>query len=86
MITLVQFAFANCSHITSVKFNDGLQIIGSDCFQNCTSLKQKLYLPNSIQNIDVSIFDNTQVEYDVINLTDTGPCCFSYVNEYCQHR
>lgn len=57
--TIGSSAFSGCSHLTSIKFpsNDSYQIIESNIFNGCSSLKS-LDLPNSITLIGQSAFLN----------------------------
>ena len=75
------YAFANCSSITRIDFNDSVSL-GEGVFMNCTSLKE-VELPNSIDNFTNRLFDNcSSLESitfeseitDIINLSGLSNC------------
>ena len=56
-----ELAFANCSNLKNIAFNNGLEIIHRGAFANCPELT-KVIIPESVKKI------NDEVFYDCINL------------------
>ena len=51
------YAFYNCSNLTSITISNGVTRIGNAAFNNCTSLTS-IEIPNSVTSIGSSVFMN----------------------------
>lgn len=47
VVSILDGAFRNCEHLTSITLNEGLERINHDVFYNCTALKT-VVIPNSV--------------------------------------
>jgi hypothetical protein len=54
-------AFANCTKLTDVILNSGIESIGDYAFYNCTSLSSSLKFPKSLKVIGMSSFENSAI-------------------------
>ena len=52
-------AFANCSHLSSISFSEGLKKIGGSAFQYCALVYVRL--PDSLESIGASAFSDTKL-------------------------
>ena len=57
LTSIGNYAFYNCSSLTSVTFENGLLNIGNNAFANCSGITS-INLPNSVSNIGDSAFTN----------------------------
>ena len=60
------WAYGNCSRLTTVTLGDGVEKIGMSAFESCYSLK-RIIMPPAVKAIDASAFKNcsnlTNVEF-----------------------
>lgn len=56
VVSILGYAFENCTLITGVTFGNGLEYIGEDAFFNCTGLTS-LNIPDSVTTIDSWAFE-----------------------------
>lgn len=54
-------AFSDCSNLAQVVFGDALEIIDSNAFLKCVSLNQEVILPDTMQKIGASAFQQTLI-------------------------
>ncbi len=57
LISISDFAFANCAGLKSCDISNGLELIGSNAFRDCTTMGS-INLPDGIQTIGSSAFVN----------------------------
>lgn len=78
------FAFAECTTLSDVKFPSTLQKIGGGAFSNCKLIKD-IELPDGLITVGQSAFINTGLEYIIIppSVEDIGYSAFGYkLNDY----
>lgn len=77
---LGEYAFYNCSRLTSVKFGEKVSDVPYCCFQNCSSIRA-IEFSDSIKNIDDYAFYNcSALEDDIIigdNILQIGTSAFA---------
>lgn len=57
-VTSIDYAFSNCSGLTSVSIPEGVSSIGNRAFSDCENLAS-IEIPNSVVNIGYDAFKNT---------------------------
>ena len=71
---LKEYAFANCTDITTMEVNKGVTSIGSNAFSNCTSLTSVI-LPSTLTSLGVRAFYNDDALTVVACKAKTPPVC-----------
>ena len=59
IVGINEFAFADCTRLTSVTIPDSVSVIGSYAFSGCTNLTD-ITIPDSVKEIGAFVFENTQ--------------------------
>jgi len=62
------YAFSDCSNLTTVNYSKKLTKIGEYAFQRCTSL-EKIYIPKSLKEMGMAVFKDC-VSIDVVEIED----------------
>ena len=79
MTSIGQYAFFNCSSLTSIQLPDGVTSIGASTFQSCTSLSS-IQLPDGVTSIGVKTFSGcsslTNIQLPA-NLSSIGESAFT---------
>ena len=74
------WAFANCSSLTSITISNGVTSIGMWTFQNCSSLTS-IVMPNSVTSIGRNAFENCSSLTSIVipnSVTNVGEWAFAY--------
>ena len=79
MRSLGDNSFSNCNSLISVKLNNGLEVIGRDCFNACNNLKS-IRLPDSINSIGDNAFKNSDLLKNIKFNWDTDDGILIYNN------
>ena len=80
---IVEYAFSECSNLTSVTFPDGVTKVIGDAFRDCINL-QTVVLPNSLTNIYDFGFNGCEnlrsinINADYITYIGYGAFCYCY--------
>ena len=73
------YAFRNCTNLTSVEIPDSVTIIRFNAFNSCNSLSS-ITIPNSVKTIDQAAFPNCSSLTSITipdSVTSIGACAFS---------
>ena len=67
-----EYAFSDCSNLTSITIPEGVTHIGYEAFQNCSSLT-KLIMPESVTDIDGNVKGSSYAFENCDGLKTAGP-------------
>lgn len=89
VIGIGNYAFYNCSHITSITLPNTLTFISEHAFQGCTGLKT-ITIPNSVISLDYQSFYNTNLLNVILPVrffghTKDGTFSMSSTNTYVKN-
>lgn len=77
------WAFSNCSKITVINFNEGLQTIGSHAFSETTNVINTPIFPKTLKEIRNYAFEGSSIAGDITlseNITKLGEAAFKNCN------
>lgn len=70
----------NCTSLSSVTLNEGLEIIGNNAFRGCSSLTS-VTIPSTVEAMYMNVFEGCSSLRYIISLATTPPPIYSYIED-----
>ena len=70
----------NCTSLSSVTLNEGLEIIGNNAFRGCSSLTS-VTIPSTVEAMYMNVFEGCSSLRYIISLATTPPPIYNYIED-----
>ena len=70
----------NCTSLSSVTLNEGLEVIGNNAFRGCSSLTS-VTIPSTVEAMYMNVFEGCSSLRYIISLATTPPPIYNYIED-----